>query len=44
MLKKNFNLTLIISPTVVASADNFANSLDPDQARQIVGPDRIQTV
>ena len=24
---------------LVSSADNFANSLDPDQARQNVGPD-----
>ena len=26
------------------SADNFANSLDPEQARQNVGPDLFQAV
>ena len=27
---------------LVSSADNFASSLDPDQARQFVGPDQDQ--
>ena len=41
---KTIIISFPLATLLVSSADNFANSLDPDQAQQMLGMVWIQTV